>query len=123
MSYDEFAWGCFMDINCVDMFTGNFRLGLSTRSYFMGKKIWTYFPDINFLDIFPDINFLDINFLRNSWTLFHGHSLRGHVHREIWPRAQYPVLLHGKKKSDLYPGHKFFGHFPGHKFFGHKFCT
>ena len=60
MSYDEFAWGCFMDITYVDMFTGQFRLGLSTRSYFMGKKIWTYFPDINFLDIFPDINFLDI---------------------------------------------------------------
>ena len=62
MSYDEFAWGCFMDIACMDMFTGKFRLGLSTRSYFMGKKIWTYFPDINFLDIFPDINVLDINF-------------------------------------------------------------
>ena len=78
MFYDEFAWGCFMDITCVDMFTGQFRLGLSTRSYFMGKKIWTYFPDINFLDI---------NFLRNSWTLFHGHGLCGHVHWEISPRA------------------------------------
>ena len=62
MSYDEFTWGCVMDIACVDMFTGKFRLGLSTRSYFMEKKIRIYIPDINFLDIFPDMDFLDLNF-------------------------------------------------------------
>ena len=58
--FGHISWGCVMDMACMDMFTGKFRLGHSARSYFMGKKIWIYFPDINFLDMFPDINIFDI---------------------------------------------------------------